>query len=83
MIQQLDELLRSLKPWLSKGAPKHYRDLELYLYLDIDSGRRWLQQKGEINNPYGDGDWQVIEWSEAFDDQMQAMPSDNSHSGNH
>lgn len=83
LIQQLDELLRSLKPWLSKGAPKHYRDLELYLYLDIDSGRRWLQQKGEINNPYGDGDWQVIEWSEAFDDQMQAMPSDNSHSGNH
>ena len=83
LVQQLDGLLGSLNPWLLEGEPQHYRELDLYLYLDVDSDRHWLQQKGETKNPYGEGDWQLIEWPEASGDEMQAMPSDQSHSGNH
>ncbi|GAA6137765.1 hypothetical protein NBRC116583_15120 [Arenicella sp. 4NH20-0111] len=83
LVQQLDGLLRSLNPWLQDGAPQHYRELDLYWYFDVDSDRRWLQQKGETKNPYGEGDWQLIEWTEAGDEKMQAMPSDYLHSGKH
>ena len=83
LVQQLDVLLRSLTPWLLEGAPQHYRELDLYWYLDVDSDRQWLQQMGEAKNPYGQGVWQLIKWPEASGEDMQTMPSDQSHSGNH
>ena len=62
LAQALDELMSTLVPWLLTGTPQHYRDLGLYLYLDIDSNRHWLQQKGEPKNPYGSTRWQLISW---------------------
>ena len=60
--QSLGKLMSALAPWLLTGAPQHYRDLGLYLYLDIDSNRHWLQQKGQPKNPYGSTRWQLISW---------------------
>ena len=66
----LSELVVAAKPWLLEGAPKHYKDKEIGLYQDIETGRLFLQKKtqhgvsGEIIilNPYGNGEFRNIPW---------------------
>lgn len=48
-------LVAALKPWVTEGRPKHYKDKGVRLYLDHGTGNYWLQSDGEIRHPYGEG----------------------------
>lgn len=58
----LAQLMVAIEPWLLRGAPIHYRDLDLALYRENESGRFWLQENNKSNNPYGNGIGVVIPW---------------------
>lgn len=59
---QLADLMAALEPWLLRGAPVHYRDNDLTLYREQDSGHLWLQQSGAPTNPYGDAAAEIVPW---------------------
>ena len=51
--QALSELVTALKPWITEGKPKRYKDKGVKLYLDHGTGYYWLQLGEEIAHPYG------------------------------
>ncbi|MEC9291370.1 MAG: efflux RND transporter periplasmic adaptor subunit [Pseudomonadota bacterium] len=51
----LAELVKALKPWITEGKPKHYKDKGIKLYLDHGTGFYWLQLDGVMAHPYGAG----------------------------
>jgi len=51
----LAELVTALKPWITEGKPKHYKDKGVKLYLDHGTSYYWLQLGDEMAHPYGDG----------------------------
>ena len=51
----LAELVMALKPWITEGRPKLYKDKGLKLYLDHGTGNYWLQLEDDIAHPYGNG----------------------------
>jgi Cu(I)/Ag(I) efflux system membrane fusion protein len=55
----------AIKPWILEGAPQHYSDLGLVLYRDLVDNQLWLQKDGVVENPYGDGEWEVVPWKPA------------------
>ncbi len=58
----LASLVAALETWLLEGAPAHYDDAGLTLYLEDETGRLWLQQGDVPANPYGTNSATVIEW---------------------
>ena len=89
----LVELVAALEPWMSGGAPGHYREKKVAMYRDTGSGRNWLQLEGKPLNPYGDGksshqpwpekkmtgDADVEEVAKEPDPAPQAMPGHQHH----
>lgn len=71
---QLADLMSALEPWLLRGAPVHYRDNDLILYREQDSGRLWLQQSGVLANPYGSGAADIMPWPDPMAG-MDASPT--------
>lgn len=59
---QLSDLMTALDPWLTLGAPAHYKSKGLIFYSDDESGRLWLQDGGLPANPYSGAAAQVIAW---------------------
>lgn len=59
---ELTRLVEALEPWLLEGAPAHYRNAGLSLFMDVGSGRLWLQEGETARNPYGGGEAERIAW---------------------
>lgn len=51
----LAELVNALEPWVTAGAPDHYRRAGLRLHRDQTTGQRWLQQGEPPVSPYRRG----------------------------
>ncbi|WP_034387920.1 efflux RND transporter periplasmic adaptor subunit [Hellea balneolensis] len=62
LAQQLAHLMSALDPWLTLGAPSHYKSKGLIFYADQETGRLWLQDRGLPANPYSNADAKVIAW---------------------
>lgn len=62
LAQQLADLMSALDPWLTLGAPSHYKSKGLIFYADQETGRLWLQDRGLPANPYSNADAKVIAW---------------------
>ena len=75
----LNALVVALKPWLLEGRPQYYKKKGLQLYHVKGQGRYWLQQKGQVNNPYGDEQGHLLKWPENMPDD----PSETSVGGGH
>ena len=58
----LASLVAALETWLLEGAPAHYDDAGLTLYLEDETGRLWLQLGDAPANPYGTNSATVVEW---------------------
>lgn len=71
LAQQLSELMTALEPWLTRGAPSHYKSKGLIFYSDSETGRLWLQDRGLPANPYSNADAKVISWP---DPMTEATP---------
>ncbi len=59
---QLSELMTAIDPWLTLGAPAHYKSKGLIFYSDDETARLWLQDGGLPANPYSDAKAQTIAW---------------------
>jgi Cu(I)/Ag(I) efflux system membrane fusion protein len=68
LAQQLSELMTALDPWLTLGAPSHYKNKGLILYADRDTGRLWVQDGGLPANPYSSADSKIIPWPDPMMD---------------
>ena len=62
LAQQLADLMSALDPWLTLGAPSHYKAKGLIFYADPETGRLWLQDRGLPANPYSKAEAKVIAW---------------------
>lgn len=62
LAQQLSALMTALDPWLTRGAPSHYKSKGLIFYADTETGRLWLQDGGLPANPYSNADADAISW---------------------
>jgi Cu(I)/Ag(I) efflux system membrane fusion protein len=62
LARELSALMTALDPWLTQGAPAHYKAEGLIFYSDDDTGRLWLQGGGLPANPYSNAGAQVIPW---------------------
>jgi len=62
LAKQLAELMNALGPWLTLGAPSHYKTKGLIFYEDYKTGHLWLQERGLPANPYSNADAKVIAW---------------------
>jgi Cu(I)/Ag(I) efflux system membrane fusion protein len=69
---ELSRLLNALQPWLLEGAPAHYSNAGVTLFKDLESGRLWLEQATEPNNPYGEGAVELIDWPDPIEDTAKA-----------
>ena len=67
---QLSDLMTALDPWLTRGAPAHYKSKGLIFYSDDETARLWLQESGLAANPYSDATAQVIAWPDAMAGDM-------------
>ena len=67
---QLSELMTALDPWLTLGAPAHYKSKGLIFYSDDETGRLWLQDGGLPANPYSDATAQIISWPDPMAGNM-------------
>lgn len=67
---QLSKLMTALDPWLSMGAPAHYKEKGLIFYSDNETGRLWLQDGGLPANPYSDAAAQAIAWPDPMAGNM-------------
>lgn len=70
LADQLSELMTALDPWLTLGAPAHYKSKGLIFYSDDEIGRLWLQDGGLAANPYSDATAQVISWPDPMAGNM-------------
>lgn len=62
LAQQLSALMTALDPWLTRGAPSHYKNKALIFYADSETGRLWLQAGGLPANPYSNAYADAISW---------------------
>lgn len=62
LADNLARLNAALDPWLTLGAPSHYKTKGLIFYSDPASGRTWLQETGLPANPYGNSGGDQISW---------------------
>jgi Cu(I)/Ag(I) efflux system membrane fusion protein len=69
----LAALMTALDPWLMEGAPAHYRDAGLTFYRETETGRAWLQQDGQLTNPYGTVKAEKIAWPDPMKMNMSDM----------
>ena len=67
---QLSQLMTALDPWLTLGAPAHYKSKGLIFYSDDETARLWLQDGGLPANPYSDATAQVISWPDPMAGNM-------------
>ena len=67
---QLSDLMTALDPWLTRGAPAHYKSKGLIFYSDDETARLWLQESGLAANPYSDATAQVIAWPDPMAGDM-------------
>lgn len=67
---QLSDLMTALDPWLTLGAPAHYKSKGLIFYSDDESARLWLQERGLPSNPYSDATAQIISWPDPMAGNM-------------
>jgi Cu(I)/Ag(I) efflux system membrane fusion protein len=73
---ELAQLISAIRPWLLNGAPEHYQKLGLVLYQETLTGRMWLQNGGEIANPYraqGAEDIGIVETIEWVNDSHHML----------
>ena len=79
--QALANLVSALKPWITEGKPRHYKDKGVKLYLDHGTGYYWLQLGDEIANPYGNGHAVEIELSDVVNAELPTItaPTGGSH----
>ena len=67
---QLSQLMTALDPWLTLGAPAHYKSKGLIFYSDDETARLWLQERGLPANPYSDAMAQIISWPDPMTGNM-------------
>lgn len=60
----LAELVAALEPWLMEGAPQHYAEKKVEIYIDQTNTRKWLQMAGPPLNPYSRGSADLVPWPE-------------------
>jgi len=79
----LAELVMALKPWITEGRPKHYKDKGVKLYLDHGTGFYWLQLEDDIVHPYGDGHAVEVELPDEVDAEVPTVtqPAGGAHAG--
>lgn len=79
----LAELVMALKPWITEGRPKHYKDKGVKLYLDHGTGFYWLQLEDDIAHPYGDGHAVEVELPDEVDAEAPTVtqPAGGAHAG--
>nr|VFJ57106.1 MAG: membrane fusion protein, Cu(I)/Ag(I) efflux system [Candidatus Kentron sp. DK] len=65
----LARLVLALKPWVTEGRPEYYKDKEIKLYLDRNSGNYWLQLEGDVLNPYDRGHAVEVALPDGLDDE--------------
>lgn len=70
-LRQLSELTQVIQPWITEGAAQHYQNQGLALYRDLETGRVWVQKKGDIGNPYGNGVAEPIVLPMSADDHAE------------
>lgn len=70
LASQLSELMTALDPWLTQGAPSHYKAKGLIFYSDDETARLWLQDGGLPANPYSDAAAQIIAWPDPMAGSM-------------
>jgi len=61
----LDDLVKSLRPWIEQGRPDYYQAKGLSLFKEDKTrgrGRIWVQQGSTPLNPYGKGKTERIAW---------------------
>jgi len=58
----LAELVAALEPWMRDGAPQHYAEKKVEMYVDESSGRKWLQMAGRPLNPFGRENAELMPW---------------------
>ena len=67
---QLSQLMTALDPWLTLGAPAHYKSKGLIFYSDDETARLWLQDGGLPANPYSNATAQIISWPDPMAGNM-------------
>jgi len=67
---QLAELMTALDPWLTLGAPAHYKSKGLIFYSDDETASLWLQDGGLPANPYSNATAQIIPWPDPMAGDM-------------
>jgi len=67
---QLSDLMTALDPWLTLGAPAHYKSKGLIFYSDDETARLWLQDGGLPANPYSNATAQIISWPDPMAGNM-------------
>nr|VFK48739.1 MAG: membrane fusion protein, Cu(I)/Ag(I) efflux system [Candidatus Kentron sp. TC] len=65
--QALAQLVLALKPWITEGRPKYYKEGGIKLHLDHGAGDYWLQLEGDIAHPYGNGHAVEVELPDKVD----------------
>lgn len=75
------QLVAALKPWVTEGKPKYYKDKGVSLYLDHGTGNYWLQLGDAMQHPYGDGHAVKVELPDKVDAEAPAptMPAGGAH----
>ncbi len=71
--EQLAGLMTALEPWLMGGAPTRYDGLGLSLYRETGSGRLWIEEGGDMGNPYGAADAIAIDWPDPMASAVDAQ----------
>jgi hypothetical protein len=76
--------MRALKAWILEGKPQYYKEKDLKLFMDHNTGDLWLQLDAQPANPYGDGHPMLQPWPDKVDVEMpdvQAVPAGGAHAG--
>lgn len=73
LAEHLAGLSTALDPWLTLGAPSHYKAKGLIFYSDPASGRTWLQEGGLPSNPYNSQGGNVITWPDPMSETDSTM----------
>ena len=76
----LGDLTRILRPWIIEGRPERYRERELTLLEDAESGEAWLQIGGRALNPRGPRAASTVIWPPASPEET-APPATGAPSG--
>jgi Cu(I)/Ag(I) efflux system membrane fusion protein len=74
---ELARLTTALSPWLLEGAPAHYAEKGLYLFEQMDSGKRWLQLGENPSSPFGNSPARAVPWPDNEDHRHKLRNSDS------